>query len=401
MDTGTLNNVNGGIDTQGTKSQCGKSRAPGKKKAGLVTFGCFLVILLFVIEGTARIVTSRSKDPSLRVLLHNYSLIARGDETHFRFVADDVLPYRLAPGFEVKSSDGLSVTRHNRAGFRDDSEYGSKSPDILRIVCIGGSIVYGAGVDDNAATYPASLARWLNNTVKPKGWKSVEVFNLGVGGYTSAEDLVNLRVFGLPLKPDAVLIHTGVNDVAPRFYPDFRCDYGHFRKKMRPLRVGPVARLLYRSHLALVLGWKLGLVELPTLMSRTQQPLPSVDEALANLAHNDTGCFQDNVKTMIDLCRESGVRVWLLTTPYLNAPDFESPTEDMRLLDNEGYQKGIREHNVLIRELAKSAETGLVDLDRDMPPNRLLFTDPIHYSEQGNAVAAKLIAETIAGGLRK
>ncbi len=367
----------------------------------LLGFGVFLLALLAALEYAARIAAYHSRNVSLQIVLKNYEFVARGEQRGFRFVPDEVLPYRLQPGFALQSPDGVQDTRHNSAGFRDDVEFTPKPEGVLRLICIGGSVTYGAGVQRNAETYPSCLARWMNNVFAPNGWKRVEVFNLGVGGYTALEDEENLRRFGLPLAPDAVLVQSGVNDVAPRFYPGFRCDYSHFRKRMEPLTAGPLMRWAYRSQLLLVTGWWLGLIEAPTLLSRTQTPLPAVDDALANLARNNTACFCAHVEEIITLCRESRIRAWLLTTPYLDAPAFRAPAEELRRLDEDGYRKGMQEHNALLRELAAREEVGLIDLERAMPPDRRLFTDPIHFSAEGNALAAKLIAEAVSGPLSR
>ena len=45
--------------------------------------------------------------------------------------------------------------------------------------------------------------------------------------------------------------------------------------------------------------------------------------------------------------------------------------------------------------MAKEMGLRCVDLDRAMPMHQRYFTDPIHMSEAGNGVKAKLVAETL------
>ena len=66
----------------------------------------------------------------------------------FSFVPDSVLPWRLRPN------------KHNEMGFRGRNYEIKKEPGIFRIVGIGDSFTYGAGVSDDA-TYLARIEATL------------------------------------------------------------------------------------------------------------------------------------------------------------------------------------------------------------------------------------------------
>ncbi|NIA15305.1 MAG: hypothetical protein GWP08_14645 [Nitrospiraceae bacterium] len=356
------------------------------KALGVPAYLAFLILLLGGVEGAARVIGARSKNPDLRMILNGYGQLAQGDVSRLRFVPDSALSYRLRPGFVFRAPGGLQVTRHNASGFRGDSEFPPKTDGTLRVICLGGSTTYGVSVVDNDATYPAALERFLNDDLRPEAWERVEVFNLGVGGYTSREILMNLKLHGLPLEPDIVLIQSGVNDVTPRFYVDFDLDYAHFRKPLQPLETGLLARTAFRSHLFLIAGWKLGLLAPITLQSRSQYPMPPAKEALANLNRNGTEAYRRNLAEAIDLAEGAGAHVWLLTQAHLFSSAFRAPDEDMRLLD-EAYRRGLVEHNEVMRDLAANPAVGLVDLERSVPLASQHFEDPIHVTEEGNLTA--------------
>lgn len=378
-----------GSQTQAIESRSSRSR-PGIR--AIAAYAAFLLVLLLMLEGAARVLAARSDNPGLRMALHDYGQLAQGDLSRFRFMPDASLPYRLRPGFVFRAPDGVQVTRHNANGFRDDEDFPPKSAGTLRIVCLGGSTTYGVSVVDNGATYPAVLERLLNMDFRPAGWERVEVFNLGVGGYTSREVLQNLELHGLPLCPDLVLIQSGFNDIAPRFFANFTADYSHFRKPFAPLEAGILARWAYRSQFVVVLGWKLGLLRPITLQSQTQRPLPPAAEAVSNLEKNDTGAYRHNLEAAIVLARKSGACVCLLTQAHFFSPVFRAPDEDTRQLDR-GYQRGLVEHNEVIRRVAKTTGVGLVDLERAMPLSLRSFADPIHMTEAGNVAKATIVAE--------
>ena len=392
------------MDTVGKKPEGPKppdKKTRSKSKAVLAIFYVgYLAAILAGVEVIVRLVVARPKDPNLRRVLVDYHHLARGETNNFRFVADSELPYRLKADFEFRSPEGGKVTHHNTVGFRDVEDFPPKTEAALRIICLGGSTTYGVSVIDNRATYPAALERFLNGEHQPQGWDRVEVFNLGVGGYTSREVLTTFQRHGLPLQPDVVLIQSGLNDVAPRLYPDFDCDYRHFRKSLTLPAQSFLARQAYHSRLFLTLGWKLNLIEPFTLQARTQYPMPSADEAAANFDANGTDCLYENLTTAVELAKNAGARVWMLSQVYLNDPDFESPDPDQRNLERL-YRRGLLEHNKVIRDVCMSIDTGLVDFENVMPRRRRFFTDPVHMSEEGNEMKAKLIAKSISSALSR
>jgi lysophospholipase L1-like esterase len=364
------------------------------RRAAVLVYVAFLMLLLAGLEGVCRSIGAHTRDPQLRVILHDYGNLGRGDTSRFRFVSNAAMPYRLKPGFELRSNDGLQVTRHNSSGFRANEDFPPRTEGALRIICLGGSTTYGVCVADNSATYPASLERMMNRDYRPAGWDRVEVFNLGVGGYTTREVLLNLRLYGLPLEPDVVLIQCAVNDVKPRFYADFDADYKHFRKPLEPLNPGFLARMAFHSQFLLMMGYELGLLMPLTLQSRSEYPMRPASEAVVNLARNGPEAYRRNLAEAVDLAEKAGAQVWLLTQAHLFSPAFQAPDAETRLLDG-AYRKGVIEHNEVVRDLAGTAQVGIVDLEREMPPSLQYYADPVHMTEEGNRVKARLIAECI------
>lgn len=349
-------------------------------------------ILIIALEFGARVLFSNVRNPNLSAVIQDYSDFANRLRT-VRFTPDAVLTYRLAPRIEIEHADG-GVTRHNSAGFRHHKDFAPKGPGIRRIVCLGGSTTYGTGVSDNADAYPAQLERLLNERSESERAGVYEVLNLGVGGYTSLEVLRLLETEALALEPDAVLIQVAINDVGPRLYPGFVCDYSHFRKPMRPLPDGPVGRALVHSRFALVTGWALGIFEPLTLQARTQRPLPPVSEAIAHFERSDAACFVRNMRDAVARCQAAGVDVYLLTEAYVDFPPPAGADEAAVRLESL-YKDGLRQHNAALMEIAADTGAGLIDLYRLMPGDRAFYTDPIHANEAGNEAKAAIIAEEL------
>lgn len=357
-----------------------------------------LALLAGGVEGVARVIVAHSRDPMLQLAMEGYAKVARGRHEELRFVPDETIGYRLRPSVAIPSPNGRGTTRHNAQGFRDDADFGPKRPGVMRVVCLGGSTTYGVSVAENPATYPACLERYLNDSYRPPAWSEVEAFNLGVGGYTSGDILTNLLVHALPLEPDVVLVQCAINDVTPRFYPDFAADYSHFRKPLRLCEPGVLARLAYRSQAFLLLAYRSGLIAPLTLQARTQHPMPPPYQAAESLKRNGPEAFSSNIQRIVEECRSRGIDVWLLTEAYYERPDVNgAPLAEYEPL----YRQGLREHNDELRRLAAEMRVGLIDLDRLTPRLPRYFSDPIHMTEAGNLVKARCVAEALSGRLPK
>jgi hypothetical protein len=97
--------------------------------------------------------------------------------------------------------------RINSKGIRSDREDAfEKAPGTLRVVCIGDSFTQGYEVEVEES-YPYLLEKAL----RERGLQ-VEVLNLGVSGFGTAEELIMLTEYGLRFDPDAVVVGYYQND---------------------------------------------------------------------------------------------------------------------------------------------------------------------------------------------
>ena len=117
------------------------------------------------------------------------------------YVADKETRFALAPSFTGTMQSGAERIElaTNPQGFRD-APFGPKAPGTLRVLALGDSFAFGHGVGADEA-YPKELERLLARPSRP-----VEVLNLGVPGYNTAQELALLRRAGAELDPDLVLL---------------------------------------------------------------------------------------------------------------------------------------------------------------------------------------------------
>jgi hypothetical protein len=132
-------------------------------------------------------------------------------EVH-RISADPGLHFELMPGVVLGGEGpwGIREVRVNRHGARAPERPLVKPAGIYRILCFGGSTLYGAGVN-NWETTPARLQRVLNRSASDRRTPGVqsprfEAWNFGTSAYNQAQMARLARAKMTPLGADLVVI---------------------------------------------------------------------------------------------------------------------------------------------------------------------------------------------------
>jgi len=100
--------------------------------------------------------------------------------------------------------------RINNLGFRDPRDYAlAKGPHTFRIVFLGDSVTFGhSSVYEH--TYPYLLEQRLKQWRPDIDW---QVWNLGVPGYNTSQELAHLKEVGPQFAPDLVIVGFFENDL--------------------------------------------------------------------------------------------------------------------------------------------------------------------------------------------
>jgi lysophospholipase L1-like esterase len=142
------------------------------------------------------------EDPTVEVRTKNIIRLSR----------DPRIIYELIPG--VHATYKGAVIHINEHGFRGEPLRAERSPEEIRIVGLGDSVMFGWGVEADAS-YLNLLARRLRRDRPDRNWT---VINSAVPGYNTAMEVATLKRKLLPLGPDLVLVHYVDND---RSLPNF------------------------------------------------------------------------------------------------------------------------------------------------------------------------------------
>jgi lysophospholipase L1-like esterase len=174
----------------------------------------------------------------------------------YQISTDPLIRFEYRPNYTPGSESFDESTKAfatNSSGFRDIEFTPSKSPGTQRIIALGDSITAGNGVDDPSKTYSKQLEKIMNGA--GEGAK-FEVFNMGVGGYNTLQEVETLRAKGLRYGPDTVVIGFCVNDFSWQASPFARMTQNLDPKQKEMLGIMQwesnawVNTLLNRSRLA-------------------------------------------------------------------------------------------------------------------------------------------------------
>ncbi len=199
---------------------------------------------------------------AVRLLGVDWDLIARAaprniDELEVTQADPDPrLLMSLRPGARQRYDGAYTVTV-NALGHRGPERSIAKEPGVFRIVVLGGSNVYGAGVNDQES-WPAQLEARL----QARGDGDYEVWNLGVSGYNNLQLTVVGRDAIERFDPDLVVF--APTNRGPRYHYDVAEDIGAYYQRDPTLwpEIFPPSYLLPDEGTSLMLLDKVALVRL-------------------------------------------------------------------------------------------------------------------------------------------
>lgn len=242
------------------------------------------------------------------------------------------------------------------------------------VLFLGPSSTFGWGVADNES-YPAILEQGSY------GFRSV---NAGQIGYSSAQGvLLALSKKIKDISASFVVVAYGVNDLdRHRFYYESADDDAAEFAKVHSVVAAQVTNVIFSSSLVNV-TFKL-------LAKAIVRPVSFKVDIGVRVSVDD---FRNNMTTIVEKMRERDSKVVLVTT----AVHFPKTGEERVLRESERVQNGVSEYNEIVREVASSTGSRLLDLDivfAGQDPNTL-FVDPVHFSKTGNEMIARALADIL------
>jgi lysophospholipase L1-like esterase len=294
---------------------------------------------------------------------------------------------------------GLSpVARYstNRWGLRgDEPPQAWEAADT--IVTVGGSTTLCLELDDRR-TWPDLLQERLRD----EGW-NVWVGNAGQDGHSTRGHLIVMREVIPKIKPDAVVLLAGINDLGFSISEERSLLGNPFDRPTWKTRLYSSSRLVQILH-----TWKLVLLNRVARagQARPYQPKPlstqepTLPEDLATLLPALPE-YQENLRQVVRLGRAVPVRMVFLTQPMLY-----DDTELWRGIEGElfwlrgvqrvmsaaTYWRLLDAYNQALLEVCATEGIECLDLASLIPHDAAYFYDPVHFTEAGAALVAERVS---------
>lgn len=285
-----------------------------------------------------------------------------------------------------------SSAGRNSLGLRN-REVGPKKPGTSRILFIGDSLVW-SGETSSGELYTKVLEQRLNAR-SVRNVNSFEVINAGIPGYTTYQELEFLKIYGLDMEPDLVILGFVFNDV---YYK-----YLHKPTSQKMLGREPTAHLYHfnpdtfpghlfaRSHLAHQFVsmsetlWK-------RILGRPVFPFERRGDFYLAWKHYGWDHARALIREMHSLLNQKGVSLVVLVFPIS-----DQVSDEFRKLD----QAYVLYPQRKIREICEEYAIPMLDLTEAiyMEGGITLFRDYLHLNGQGNDVVANELQKYVVDTL--
>lgn len=364
------------------------ARRGGRALAGLVT-AC-LIVLILAVAGEA----------AIRVYVRVRT--GRWQETQIAQSYDDARArsalFARHPFLNAAPKDGAHSLIAGREasfsplGYRSADRPRAKSPGTFRILCSGGSTTFDLLAPDDAHTWPVQLERSLREP-----GRSVEVWNAGFPGWTSAENLISLAIRDVDLHPDVAILLQGFNDLQPASHEPFDPQYvdGHAREVA--IALGLELPLLHWYERSLLRESLLRALHVPG----STLGAPPTSQRRDHIGDAALETFARNVRSYVAIASAHGAKTLLVTQPIRiraghRAGDLALLEWWIQGLKGDAVPGELERFNDVLRGLADGSNTRLADAARDVEWTDEDFGDAVHYSARGAAVLADYLAARVA-----
>jgi hypothetical protein len=272
------------------------------------------------------------------------------------------------------------------------NEFGYRGPrfekDRHHAITFGASETFGLYESDDRE-YPRQLERELNERA---GSHIYQVVNIAYPGETLPTATLRVPEIVARIHPQIALIYS-----SPAFYIDKRLNRMGEREKEPLFQL----RIFGRLHDAI----KAAMPELLQTRIREWEIRRSIGSTLPmdRLPEESVDRYRKDLIEIVSSLRANGVQPVLIThaTTFGAAP--HNPDHAMLVawrkfypnLKEDGFLDLEQRMNEATREIAVQNQITLVDVAREIPPGNKYFADFVHFTDDGAAVMAKLIADAI------
>ncbi|MGI9076468.1 MAG: SGNH/GDSL hydrolase family protein [Gemmatimonadaceae bacterium] len=338
----------------------------------IVGYGLFLLLLAELTAQAAIWITTGTAP------------LADGSRQKGMFVEHPYLVGVPRPGTTVRKKDITIST--DSLGFRGREIAWAGHDSVLRVLALGGSTTFGAMVSDEE-TWPVRLDAALDSMLATRvaTFRSAEVINGGVPGYTSAENLIQLALVGVHLHPDVVVLFQSYNDMRNAHSPGLRTDYSNFHAVSQRGSL-ELDRLRWGMRSGLVRFWREALTR---VFGRERSGIV-LAQRRSGMDSKALDIYRANLRTFAGMCRSHGISC--LFVPQVISRAHKMNEWWLLYLEPAAVEPMLAHYNEAMQEVAAATATPFASVVTETHWNSADFTDHAHFSSTGNWKFAAMIA---------
>lgn len=357
------------------------SKGISQKVLKTALYGLYLFLIVFIL---------------LEILLRIY------DPFRFRVKASRIiLPVNqkeiIRNNINQKLDRIITVTR-NSLGFRGPDTLNGFS-NTLSIITVGGSTTECHFLNDDK-TWPFLLGKYLQSYSG-----NIWINNAGFDGHSTFGHQVLLNDYLKKLKPKVIMFLTGVNDIeneGPSYFDKLTTKNAYpdlFHFLYNNSEVINAAVNLSRSRQARKFNNTTQEMKVPGALGELKMTEAEVKAKLSK-QEKFLDAYESRVIALIDTCKQNNILPVFITQPCLYGNGIDSTTR-VNLTTakvEEGMNGGLLSdliglYNNRITKACKNKSVPYINLAVLMPKNSLYYYDQTHYTNEGAAMVAMLIAE--------
>jgi lysophospholipase L1-like esterase len=358
-------------------------------------FFLYLFFLFFLFFLTGEFLLSRNKNALMTVPAVLSSASFQYEAAVFSRQVFPLKEQRLV-NFNWKDAWGFPETYINEKGYRGKDFIVPKPQGVVRIMFYGGSAVF-----DLAMPEGKDWPHRVEDLLKAKGIKNVEVINAGIPGLASYDSLGRFFAEGHNFEPDYVVLNNAWNDLK-RFASDepLLRDAKPFQEKSNPF-------LQYQNGIDRFFGTRFLIYNffrykfLKVKYKHGPEGAVPVKQTTSQINPQALNQYQLNLELFIDCARNVGAVPLLMKQPRLISADNEL-SESHRLRHAHKWfphgfiVKSFVETDRIIAETAKKKGVKVIEADSFLNENvagRYLFIDHVHLTDAGSQMLAEKVAD--------
>lgn len=293
------------------------------------------------------------------------------------------------------------ITRSNNSLGLRGPEPPENFAEVLTVIALGGSTTEGFYLSDGK-TWPERFGARLDGAFRGS-W----VNNAGMDGHSTFGHSVLMSEYIVKLRPKAVLLLTGLNDMG-KASPD-RFDLqltGHGGRSLparlfiygaRHSRVLALAQNAILHARAIKAGVGHGELD---LRDAARARLPEGKLAELRTRHEPlAGAYALRLAAIADQAREAGIEPFFITQPMLcgegkdpaTGEDLETLADTPEYVNCRGRWRTLEIYNDAMRRFAAEKKVRICDLARKMPKDSRYYYDSVHFTAEGADMVGAIV----------